>query len=418
MTMFFCPKCGADRRMLAPIAACGTCGFKLEVPASRLQSPVSSKEKTQRHRIVLLAATAVVLASSVVAVVVAFGLGSGSDQRATTTPVVHHSSPVPAASVEPPAPAKPAPPRWFVLRIDRVQAARNGIEWDGPVDETSSRDACRSIAGLAGIVIPAARSATLACSLVRDDQRQADPRDPDLQLLIEAPSVRYESYVAFDRRNHLFDYAFVVPSAALAADGLLISVVDADIGADRGQEIGSVRLTLDELTDLATKRTVGSRTAENLSLLEIAVGPYDGTLMESEVKIDAAIGGASDMSFKIHAGDIVRIEAEGTWQIGHFYDQVIGPSGYPNSAMRSGNLAAFKDEPHGAAVALVGSQGKMAKVSVNPCIKFVSPYAGSVWVGINDQSNRDNRGSALFRLLKRGPSAAQWMKPGAIFRCD
>jgi hypothetical protein len=66
----------------------------------------------------------------------------------------------------------------------------------------------------------------------------------------------------------------------------------------------------------------------------------------------------------------------------------------------------FGDANHGAAVALVGSRGTVSAIVASPCVRFVAKYSGVVWVGINDKSPGDNRGTAQFKVFKRGPTAA------------
>jgi hypothetical protein len=96
----------------------------------------------------------------------------------------------------------------------------------------------------------------------------------------------------------------------------------------------------------------------------------------------------------------------------------MGVEGMRDGGTKDENLRLFPDLANGAAVAVVGRGTSVKPVGVQPCVKFVAPYAGIVWVGINDKSARDNRGAAQFTVMRRGPSPTQWGSPGELLQCD
>lgn len=310
-------------------------------------------------------------------------------------------------------------PAWVAIRVERVQLATN-TEWDGPVPESGFASLCKDVGTLVGITGPGnAGAVRLGCALLSDEQqRQADPRDPDLQLTIDVAGVSYRSYVAADRRSHLFAYTFVVPGDAVPTDGVVLSVVDSDTDTKRGQEIGSVRFSRAEMIEMATSGALVTRQASDVSLLEFSVRPFDGRLRKVEVDLDARRGGAEVRGIEVNAGDVVRVEASGSWQIGSWNDDMLGPLGYTDGRLRSSNLTLFADDDHGTAVAVVGQQEAAVLLRPRPCVRVVSPYSGVIWIGINDQEFQDNKGSAHYRIFARPAKRREWLVPGQLLGCD
>jgi hypothetical protein len=310
-------------------------------------------------------------------------------------------------------------PPWIVVRVERVRVAAGTTEWDGPHEESSLKQMCKDVSSLIGLARPdVGGAARLGCSLLSSGQRQTDPREPDLQLVLDIGGVSYSSYVATDRRAQLFSYSFVVPGAVVPVEGLVLAVVDADENSRRGQEIGSIRLTRKELIELAESRALIERRSDAVALLELSVRPRDGKLRTVDVSVEAKRGGTEARGLEVAAGEIVRVEASGSWRIGSWNDDMLGPSGYLDGRLRDSNLTLFPKDEHGAAVAVVGQQEAAALLRPRPCARFVSTYAGVVWVGINDRQAGDNAGEAHFRVLTRGPKPAEWRAPGALLGCD
>lgn len=341
-------------------------------------------------------------------------------QKAPAAPTSNSATPgvdASAVAATPPPPPPPTLPAWIEIRVARVEV-QGSTEWDGPVHETSDKEICGGISDIAIILGPEASGfGHLLCSQISDQQVQKDPRDPDLQVLLEAPGVRYASFIVPDSRSTNFDYAFAIPGDALDADGVVVTVVDFDSADERGQEVGGVRLTKDELLKAFEGGTVVSRSTPNLATLEVAVREHDGKLREKSLDLSPSAGGQVLAGFDVAAGDIVRVEISGTWTIGTVHKDPLGPEGYAGTTLREYNLDTFPDFGHGAAVSLIGQQGSYAKVGGSPCTRFVNHHGGVVWLGINDKKPSDNRGAAHFRVLVRGAKAGEWKQPGGIFPC-
>lgn len=325
----------------------------------------------------------------------------------------------PAAAL-PPSPLTPPPvlPEWIEIRVQRVQVAA-GREWDGPTEERGQKDQCSDIADVAMLVPKVGMGISIFCEVFTTNaQRQTDPRHPDLQLLLEAPGVKYRSYISFDQQSQLFDYPFMVPSAALTDDGVLITVVDNDQGSERGEEIGSVRLRNQWLLDAWQSNQLQTQSTNGLSLIEISVSERRGDLTHKDAVFEARAGGAEVAGLEVVAGDFIRIKATGTWQIGDWNDKHLDANGYTDGRLRKSNLERFRDVAHGGAIALVGRSGMLFEVPPTTCFRAVAPFSGVVWVGINDNQPSDNRGTVNVRVHRRGPNPKEWKQPGVAFACE
>lgn len=424
----FCPSCGADRRTVAPIAPCPACGVRLDVAPGAPAHLRSERQATElptddedlsthhhRRRPVAVAAAAGVVAAlgGIVATVMCSAGSSGGRDKPKAAGV--------AASAAPAAPPPPAMPKRIVLRVERVRIEPTTTEWDGPVHEKSSDDeVCAVIATLAGTVNPLLGAGVgLGCAeMPAERQRQVDPREPDLQLELRVGTVVYRSHVAPDQHSYHFSYSFVIPDEVIPPDGVVLAVLDRDEGEAARQEIGSARVTRDELIGFAHSPGVRAVPAQGLDLLEIGVTAHDGRLRKETVSLDVSEGGTTLEGIAVNAGDVVRIQANGAWQIGTRGNEVLGPEGLVDGRLRENNLGLFEKYSHGAAVALVGRQGAHLALAATPCVRFISPYAGLVWVGINDSKRGDNAGTADFTVFTRGSKPDEWRSPGALLACD
>lgn len=414
--MFSCPRCGADRRKLPPVAPCPKCGVVLDDAGASLAMVPAGHS---RRRLVIAIGATLLVAGAIVAVIVVKLTRDGGN-RSSSGAVANVAKPAtqPAATLPPSLPPPPPMlPEWIEIRVQRVQVAA-GREWDGPTEERG-QDQCRDLAELAMIVPKVGKGISILCeAFTTNAQRQADPRHPDLQLLLEAPGVKYRSYISFDQQSQLFDYPFMVPSAALSEDGVVVTVVDNDQGSERGEEIGSLRLRKQWLLDAWQSNQLQTQSPDGLTLIEINVSERSGELTHKDAVFEASAGGAEVAGLEIVAGDFIRIKAAGTWQIGNWNDKLLDASGYPDDRLRKSNLERFRDVAHGGAVALVGRSGMLFEVPPTTCFRAVAPFSGVVWVGINDNQPGDNRGTVSVRVHRRGPSPGEWRRPGATFPCE
>lgn len=415
--MAACPACGAtvdvDRLVTGaqPLAS----PPRPAVTTAQVEIPEEDVAVPATNRRWLIAGGVVVVAMVVLLVIILGGGGSGGGSGASRSTAGAAATAVPA---EPPPPPPPQMPKRIVLRVERVQVASTKREWDGPVAETSYKKLCSDVAGVVAAVRPAGALASVVCDLMSEKQRQTDPREPDLRVELRSGPVVYTSYVAPDRRAHQFGYSFVIPDESIPAQGLVLAVLDDDDGALGGEEIGSVRLSRDQLIAMATTGELATLAAETLSLLEVSVTPHDGRLRKVEFDLATNSGGATARGIAVNAGDVVRIEASGEWQIGTYNNEVLGPEGFVDGRLKDYNLPLFPRAAHGSTVALVGQEGKLVVLPVSPCARVVSPFAGVVWVGINDRKFTDNQGSAHVRVFTRGPKPAEWASPAALLGCD
>jgi hypothetical protein len=307
-------------------------------------------------------------------------------------------------------------PENLVLRVDRVDVAatRPGTKdrWDGPVPEPRGNAVCSLLAIGTNLVSPVAGEGVegLCGAMIRLDQRERFPEDPDLRLRLRAgAAVSFESPVTLNETSHSFSYEFVVPTSAVPADGLRIEVLDDD-GVDGGQTIGAVRLTLETLAKTLESPTHMLTTSEGaLIRLEVVVSPYAPMDIEGR-RIPATFDPQRAGTRGLMAGEIVHLRAEGKYKVGSWYDATLGPTGYSGDAARRYNFKQepFLNAPHAAGIALAGQKDSFVGVLVAPCVTFTSLYAGDLRVGINDTDPKNNEGWIAFEGYTRAPTVEEW----------
>jgi hypothetical protein len=310
-------------------------------------------------------------------------------------------------------------PENVVLRVDRVDVAirRNGAQnWDPPVAEPRGTAVCSLLAIGTNFVSPVSGDDVeeLCGALVRPEHRERFPHDPDLRLRLSAgASVSFDSPIIPDvDGSHSFAYEFVVPTAAIPADGLRIEVLDDD-GKDVPQSIGVERLTLEKLAKAYESPTrVHTGAAGGVLRLEVVVSPYTPLLFDKR-QVPATFDPHPIAPRPLAAGEIVHLRADGSYKVGDWYDATLGPKGYSNDAARRYNFKQepFVNAPHAAGIALAGQNDVFVGALVAPCVTFTSMYAGALRVGINDTDPKNNEGWIAFEGYARAPTVEEWGRP-------
>lgn len=308
-------------------------------------------------------------------------------------------------------------PENITLRIDRVDVAgtQPGTQnrWDGSEREPQGDAVCSLLALGTNLVSPVSgdHAKDLCGALVRQEHRERFPADPDLRVRLSAgASVAYDSPVARDLTSHSFAYEFVVPTSAVPPDGLRIEVLDDD-GKDGAQSIGSARLTLETIATTWESATRLFRTSSGaLSNLEVVVGPYEPLTIEKREML--ATSEPLPIGRRLAAGEIVHLQAKGSYTVGSWYDAKLDPRGYSTDAARRYNFQQepFASAPHAAGIALAGENDLFVGALVAPCVTFTSHYAGVLRVGINDTEPENNEGRIAFEGYLRAPTVEEWTK--------
>lgn len=322
---------------------------------------------------------------------------------------------VAASCGSPQSPQNTARPEALVLRVDgvTVQATRPGTNqpWDGPTPEDRGDRLCSLMSFGVDLLSPVAgKGASLLCGLSVPKQEERDASNPDLRLRLSAGnSIHFDSPPEPNVVEHVFGYEFVVPVAAIPADGLLLEVRDVDTGQD-DETIGSLRLLQGDLLAILESPThLRDLSAEGVAHLELVVTAYQPVKL-SAARISANQGPVPIGARKIAAGEIVTLQAEGQYTVGAWYDQLVQPSGYPGGAARSYNFEPepFRSAPHACGIALAGENGTVQGALVAPSVTFESTFAGPLRVGINDSDPSNNKGWISFRGVTRAPTPAEW----------
>jgi hypothetical protein len=307
-------------------------------------------------------------------------------------------------------------PENIVLRVDRIDVApkRPGTDqrWDGPEREPRSNVVCSLLALGTNIAYPVSgpHVEALCGALVPQEHRERFAEDPDLRVRLHVgASVMLESPVARDLASHVFSYEFVVPTAAVPADGLHIEVLDDD-GKDGVQSIGGKRFTLEELAKTYESPTHVAAASDGAVLrLEVVVSAYEPRDMEKR-GMRASAGPLPFGNRRLMAGEIVHLRATGKYKVGKWYDATLGPEGYSGGSARSYNFEQepFASAPHAVGIALAGQDDLFVGAVVAPCVTFTSLYAGELRVGINDREPENNEGEIAFEGFVRAPTVAEF----------
>jgi hypothetical protein len=302
----------------------------------------------------------------------------------------------------------------LVLRVDAVEVQSrldSASSWDGPEPQDEPGTGCRVLVAGLTLVEPAASPLAAVCGWAKGDQRERRAEAPDLVVRLGAGAdVSYSTWVAPDAVSQSLQYEFVVPLAAIPADGLRVEVLDDD-RAQGLELVGGMRLSRQELTK-------AYRSASKLLVLS------DGAVRRLEIVVssycpveDIELGRrASDVPAAVRpdarAGEVVRVRASGKFKVGSWFDETLDPAGYPGGDARSYNLSSFEKQPHACAIALIAKGRNVEGEAIGLDRTFVATHAGTLSVGLNDKDLSNNEGQVSYRITRRAPSADEWLQGG------
>jgi len=109
---------------------------------------------------------------------------------------------------------------------------------------------------------------------------------------------------------------------------------------------------------------------------------------------------------------LVEVRAKGSYQIGSWNDETLGPDGYPGGGPQGYNLPGevFESAKHGAAVALLQIDSAAQAVVIGECARFIAETGGNLLVGINDHDHSNNHGDISFEIRLLAPDAQTWQE--------
>jgi hypothetical protein len=213
-----------------------------------------------------------------------------------------------------------------------------------------------------------------------------------------------------DVTDETFRYEVVVPAAAIPADGLRVEVVDLD-AHQTAQSIGTVRLYRADISRLLAdpERTLVVSDGA-IKKLEIIASEYAPARLA--ITMPAREGLHRADARPVFAGEVVDLRASGNYTVGTWYDDAIGPMGYPSERARDYNLKRepFRSAPHACAVATIDSYDKLHGELVRPERTFLARVGGSLRFGVNDNEPQNNHGSVAFQGSTRAPTAEEWLR--------
>jgi hypothetical protein len=315
------------------------------------------------------------------------------------------------------SPTRPSLPEALVLRIDRVEVAATkpgtSDRWDGPAAEPNPFP-CRLLGlGVGAVAAPVVgKGAELLCDASRSTQHaERNPADPDLELRVSARNgSAYISRTTRDVLSETFKYEVAIATGAIPEDGLLIEVLDDDLGSG-AETVGAIRVSRADLTSaLASPTRLVARSDGAIRRLELVVSEYAKVELGS-TSMAAREGFHPVGTRALFAGEVVEVSASGTYTVGQWYDEPIGPLGYPSHAARGYNLGTepFHSAPHACGVVTVGAIDTLQGVLVTPSQKFVTRVPGPLRFGINDNEPANNHGQVAFAAVVRAPTPEEWL---------
>jgi hypothetical protein len=318
------------------------------------------------------------------------------------------------AAQQPAPPARPLPSA-FVLRVARVEVKPlrpdSGDPWD-VADAPHLDPGCDLLAFGGKMVSPAVgEGARLLCGLAaRTPPLEKQPSNPDLQLrLSTAVGAAYESFVVPDALGFNFNYEFVVPTAGIPAEGILLEVLDEDAGQDP-ELVASFRLTSDQIDAIAkSPHGLGDFATGAATRFEVAASAYAPSKIV-RTQLEAQSPPTPARVRPLAAGEVVSLRAQGSYTVGTLYTTAIGPEGYPSGQLHGYN---FEEQPfttaaHACGVALVGSHGRVDGAVIGSAGRFVVTAAGPLRIGLNDRDPGNNRGWVAFEGETRAPTPSEW----------
>lgn len=316
---------------------------------------------------------------------------------------------------QPAAPPSPPLPAALVLRVDAVEVSstRQGSSaaWDGDESASEPGAGCKVLVAGAAFLVPALAPVSTLCGLASGPQKERNAREPDLQIRLGVGAdAAYASWVEPDSSSQSLHYEFVLPVAAVPADGLALDVLDAD-GPLGAELVGSMRLSRAKLIDVyqsPSKMLVLSGGA--VRRLEVVLAPY--TDAPAVVVQRRASDAPIELGRQVMAGELLNVQASGRFTVGSWFDDTLSPAGYPGDTASSYNLAPFKQAPHACAITLIGSGRTIEGVSVGVGKQFVAAHAGTFRVGLNDKDLSNNEGQVTYSVARRAPTAEEWLAGG------
>jgi hypothetical protein len=296
-----------------------------------------------------------------------------------------------------------------------VSTLRPGTQalWD-PVPDPADDSDCGLLGLTAGLSQPVTgKGSEYLCRVdTRPKHAPQHPSAPDLMVILSAGgTASYQTYTARDTVQHAFQSEFVIPVAAIPADGLSLIVRDRD--GPGYEEIGHQRLTRQQLVMTALSASPGLTLGDlrsGLQRVDLSVVPYPPGGTGTHTVMDTRYGTIAAPFRAIRAGEVLEIVAGGSYRTGGSYEPWIAPAGYSSGGPEGYNFAIepFHSAPHGSVIAVLGNGDARVGVVLGPCARFISNVSGPLVLGVNDTEPGNNEGQITFGLRVVNPTPEEW----------
>lgn len=294
-----------------------------------------------------------------------------------------------------------------VLTIETVrvspQRPENAGKWDGSATEPGNQCGFFGSATAFFLSPAAGMLAKGLCQTRSAKQAERDPQAPDLVLSLQTEDRTYRTPIVRDAFYHDFSYQFIVPVDDAPVHGFKLSVLDQDGDEPlEGELVGLFRLDQRDLGDRSLQRAKAGGVEELVFSVREYEHPQEGV---HEVVLDAKTG-IQTTSINVMAGELLQIEAMGSYVVSSWDGTTISPVGYPKGKTSYNlNLSPFRTGPHGAAVVIITAGDTAVEgIVVGDCRRFVSLLSGVLSVGINDHDPGNNSGELHFTVRRLAPT--------------
>ena len=295
-----------------------------------------------------------------------------------------------------------------MTRVSVAPKPASGEHWD-PGKDNSRGSNCGLIGALSGFIAPGTGGiAAGVCKLVsRTGRAELKPEDPDLFVGFSLGQQTYRSPVIPNRYSHDRHFELFVPGELLRHEPLRVAVYDLD-----GEFPVDATLIADSEVDAAALSDGVELKEPRLDILRLRTRPAPRGKQKEQLTISAADGLVPVEGLQVPAGMLVEVRAKGSYQIGSWNDETLGPDGYPGGGPQGYNLPGevFESAKHGAAVALLQIDSAAQAVVIGECARFIAETGGNLLLGINDHDHSNNRGDISFEIRLLAPDAQTWQE--------
>jgi hypothetical protein len=308
------------------------------------------------------------------------------------------------------------------VALVRISATRPGTaqNWVIP-GKPASNSSCALLANGLGAatgvgLLAGPQMASIFCQPPAKASSARVETDPNIYIRIKSDKLLFKSYTVEKTRSQSFDFKMIFPSQGIPKTGLVLEVINDDgSGDEKSQEvIGQFRFQSAELIKAADSGNPITKSDGGVEKIEIIVRPEEKSEIRRATGVDVQKGLVSFDDLPVFAGQVVEVSSGGFYRA-EGAEKPIGPAGYSGKGLQYPDEP-FKSGPLGGALVRIGGKRLLKGYLVNPCVSFISPFQGTLAVGINNAKPGTARGDLKFNVRVREANEDEWKK-GEATKC-